>query len=102
MYDEQQNIRNALLLGGGLAWGPSNSPRQYGNQQKQYYGSETAAFADIYGKYASDTVEALAQGLAPEAPTAWETVTVRLADMVKPSATTSRQPDDYKMLMVVE
>lgn len=102
MYDEQQNIRNALLLGGGLAWGPSNSPRQYGNQQKQYYGSETAAFADIYGKYASDTVEALAQGLAPEDPIAWETVTVRLADMVKPSATTSRQPDDYKMLMVVE
>lgn len=44
MSNEQQNIRNALLLGGGLAWGPSNSPRQYGNQQKQYYGSETAAF----------------------------------------------------------
>ena len=29
-------------------------------------------------------------------------MTVRLADMVKPSATTGRQPDDYKMLMVVE
>ena len=50
MHDEQQNIRNALLLGGELAWGPGNSPRQYGSQQKQYYGSETAAFADVYGK----------------------------------------------------
>ena len=27
MHDEQQNIRNALLLGGELAWGPGNSPR---------------------------------------------------------------------------
>ena len=102
MSNEQQNIRNALLLGSGLAWGPSNSPGQYSSQQKQYFGSETAAFVDLYGKYASDTVTAMAQGLNPEDPTAWETVTIRLADMMKPSATTSRQPDDYKMLMVVD
>ena len=102
MSREQEYIRNALVLGGGLAWGPSNSPGQYSSQQRQYYGSETAAFVDQYGKYASDTVTALAQGLNPEDPTAWETVTVRLADLVKPSATSGRQPDDYKMLMVVE
>ena len=103
MGDPEKNlIRNAAVLAGGMGTGTKNAPRQYGARKRQYLDSESAAFIKRYAKYASDFFDALAQGLRPNDPMAWDPVSIRLADLVNPSATMARKIDDYKLVLVAD
>lgn len=100
--NQSENIRNASLMGGGLARIQSNDPTQYANRQKQYFDSETKAFNALYAKYASDFFEARAQGLNPNDRWAWRTVRMRMADVVRTSAAILREIDDFKLILIAD
>lgn len=93
-------IRNIFIMSGGLTEPKKNAPPQYANRKRQYLGAESTAFIKQYAKYSSDFFAAQAQGLNPEDPTKWETVSMRMADMIKPSASMTRNIDDYKMILI--
>lgn len=95
-------IRTALALGGGVTPPPGNDPAAYADQERQYFRPESARFAERYGRYASNTVSAQAQGLDDANPLDWEPVTIRLAEIVRAAASMTRRPDDYKMVLLVD
>ena len=97
----QDNTKNALLACGGLSLTvANNSPQQYKKgRKKQYYESETLKFVKQYAKYSSDYFECEIQGLDENAPTNWTKTMVRIANVVRPSASITRNFDDYKLLL---
>lgn len=86
-------------MAGGLIPTGTNAPPQYADRQKQYYGPETSRFMQKYAKYASDYVSAQVQGLDPSNFLAWSNEYIRMADIVTASATTTKNIDDYKMII---
>lgn len=94
------NIKAGLLSGGNIAAGPQkNTPSEYADRQKQYFAEETDLFVSQYSKYASDYQEAELQYWDANGNEAWETVTVRFANVVTPTAAITRHFDDYKNVM---
>lgn len=93
-------LRNAEVLGGTLINPAANTPQQYEQRRRQYFGSETSLFVEKYAKYASDFVKALAQGLNKDDPTLWETVYLRFSDIGRATATTTKLSDDYKRILI--
>lgn len=94
------NIKAGLLSGGNIAAGPQkNTPNEYADRQKQYFAEETDLFVAQYSKYASDYQEAELQYWDANGNEAWETVTVRFANVVTPTAAITRHFDDYKNVM---
>lgn len=93
-------IKSALTMAGGVAEKRSNAPHQYASRQKQYFGPETNAFAEKYAKYASDYMKAQIQGLSDGSLDTWETVYLRMADIGRPTSTTTKLTDDYKRVLI--
>lgn len=97
---ENPYIKNAMLLAGGIADVMTNTPAQYADRQKQYFGNETSLFVQKHAKYASDFFRAQAQGLTRDAPMLWETVYLRMADIGRATANSSKLSDDYKRVLI--
>lgn len=98
----KDNVKNALLSSGSLLSVPTNEPKRYATRQKRYFNDETTTFLSEYAKYSSDFFEAQAQGLDPDDMYSWRTVHIRLADVVKPSATLTHKFDESKVIIVAE
>ena len=96
----QDNIQNGILSGGFLPPISTNRPSQYGGIETQYLGDVSSQFIAEYAFLASNYVSVEIQGLNQDAPTTWETYNVRVADVVRPSATSTKQFDNYKMVLV--
>lgn len=99
MSDIQRNIRDGLLSGQEPPRLKKNTPAQYTDRQYQYFGDETSRFIGEYAKYASDYISAEAQGLNEGSPE-WTKVRLRVADVIRPSASATRRFDDYKMVLL--
>lgn len=97
---EKDYIRNIGILAGGLTAPPKNAPGEYSSRKRQYLGAESTAFAKQYAKYSTDYFSAEAQGLDRSDPAAWQTVSMRMADVINPSASMTRYIDDYKMILI--
>lgn len=100
MPDIRKYVENVHVVSGRIHAPHENEPKQYANRGYPYLNVASTRFYQEYAKYASDYFRAEAQGLDPENPTAWETVTLRMADLVKTSAAMQRQFDDYKMILL--
>lgn len=97
-----EGLKNVGLLSGIENQSVKNTPVQYKSRRFQYLGEESAKFIEKYAQYASDFYDALAQGLNGTDFFAWEQVKIRMADMIKPSASMTRKIDDHKMILVQE
>lgn len=100
MSDMQRSIRDGLLSGGEGPRLQKNTPAQYAGRQRQYFGDDSSRFIGEYARYASDFIEAEAQGLTGDDPAAWTPVRLRVADVIRPSASAMRRFDDYKMVLL--
>lgn len=96
------NIKNGLIASGRLKTALRNAPAQYGDRQRQYLGDPSTEFVHQYAKYATDFFAARVQGLNPDAPYAWETTYIRMADIAPETASTLRKQDDYKSIMFAD
>lgn len=94
-------MKNVSVANGRLTAPKENEPGQYSNRGYPYLNTATTRFYEEYAKYASDYFTGVeAQGLDPENAYAWETVTMRVADLVKTSAAMQRQFDNHKMILL--
>ena len=98
----RDNVKNALVSAGSLTAVKDNAPPQYSTIQKRYFDDETTLYIKEYAKYASDYFVAEAQGLNVDDPKEWRTVHIRMADIVKPSATLTHKFDESKLIIVAE
>ena len=102
MSDLQKRIKNAQVFSGALSdkkTYKSNAPSQVKGRLKQYYGDATKAFRGDILKYASDFFEADVQGLVPGNFQAWVTMNLRMADIIRPSGSSTQQMDDSKVVI---
>lgn len=95
----QKYIKNIAGFGGGDFNTPTNTPAQYASRQTQYMADRTRAFDQNRAYLSTDFFTAQVQGLNLDCFYEWETVDIRLADIVSPSATASKKTDDYKHIM---
>lgn len=99
--DIRKNARNGTLAGGDIRlYVGENTPKQYGDRQYPYFNRNSALFREKKLRYASDFIQAEAQGLFPDAPDAWTECRIRMADVVNPSSAIQRDFDDYKMIIM--
>lgn len=100
MPDIQTYLGNVHVINGRIHAPHENEPGQYSDRGYPYLNVASTRYFQEYAKYASDYFYADAQGLNPNDGTAWERVTLRMADLVKTSAAMQRQFDDYKMVLL--
>lgn len=98
--NELKYVKNIRVISGGLTVPKKNAPSQYNTRKRRYLDNETTAFAKQYAKYSSDYFTAEAQGLDVDNPLAWQTISLRMADVINPSASMTRYIDDYKMVLI--
>lgn len=96
------HLKNGKLISSRMTPVKDNVPSRYSDRQNRYYADESSAFLEEYAMYSSDYVEAEVQGLLENDPYGYTTVHVRLAEVVKPSATLLANFDDYKQIIVAE
>lgn len=73
-------------------------PVQYAGRGKRYFADRSRAFGAVMAKYAADFVLAKVQGLDPASPTAWVETRIRAAELIRPTASLTRDFDDYKQI----
>ena len=95
----KSSLKNAALTAGGLIYTKTNVPAQYASRQHQFFADDTMRFTEQYAKYSSDYMEAQVQGLDPEDFDKWETCYIRLADVVRSTATTMKLSDNFKRVL---
>ena len=98
----QRSLKNAMLTAEGLVSWSNNTPMQYAGKQRQYFSPETRTFTNMVARYSADFVEAQVQGLDPENPFDWQTRSLRMADIVRPSAAILRRADNYKIVLFAD
>ncbi len=81
---------------------PSNRPKQFNDRRNPYFGDDTARFAAMYGKYASDYTACRVQGLDPEDFFAWSEQLIRMPDARKKGNAIDRPIDNYKDFLFVD
>ena len=96
------SFKDALLTQSVSLVYKTHDPEQYSNRQYEYYEAENREFIEQYAKYSSDYVTAEAQGLYPERPYDYTPIHLRFADIIRPSASMSRNFDSYKIIQIVE
>lgn len=100
MSGMQNYARRAQRMSGSTIQNGSNNPCRYVSRQTEYLEGPTKAFYGENAKWASDYFKARVQGLNPDDFYAWWETTARMADVVKPGATTITKPiDDYKLVL---
>ena len=94
-----KEIAQQAGLNGGLRknFGERQPVPQYGDRQFEYFSNVTHLFREQYLEYASDFFEAEIQNWDNGGD--WETVYIRMADVVRPSAAIQRHFDEYKMVI---
>lgn len=95
-----KNIKNGLLVGASLNSYKSNAPKQYKDRNKRYYEDENSSFIAQYAKYSNDFVDADVQGTNSEDFYKYVSVKMRLAELVRASASMQRTFDNYKNIMI--
>lgn len=80
----------------------NNAPAQYKTRQKQYLSDASSAFAQVYGKYATDFVKARMQGLVPGDFYKWINTNIRIADTIKQGISLTRQTDSQKEFYIAD
>lgn len=98
----KNTIKNGLLTGGVFFASGGNQPGEYGDRERRFFERQTVRFAQDKAKYASDYFKAMAQGIMPDAPFEWTEIKLRMADAVRPSASITRNFDDYKNILIAE
>lgn len=98
----QNSLKNAMLTQSLSLPFETNDPVQYEDRQTEYYEPETRVFIEKYAKYSSDYVIADVQGLNPAEPFEYTQIHLRFADIIRPSASMSRNFDSYKIVQVAE
>lgn len=99
MNDLTQRVKNAQVMNGGMNRPSLNTPSQYQSRKYQYFADESAAFIQQYAKYSSDFFEAQVQGLSTENFYEWQTQNIRMADVVRLSASATKEADDFKLIL---
>lgn len=95
-------IQSGIHAGGGgqrIAY-PTNQPPEYKDRARMYFERQSQDFRMEKLRYASDMINAQAQGLYPDAPEAWTPCRIRMADTVRPSAAIRRDFDEYKLIIM--
>ena len=100
--DMEQRIRNARLMFGGLAPVGGNSPTEYADKQREYAVPETHAHVKRMARYGNDFFLARVQGIREGDPLGWEEFYIRMADVVRPSASITRRFDNYKAVIFAD
>lgn len=98
MNDSQKYIKN-LIFGSDGSNVVRNTPSQYNTRQKQYLAERTTRYTAERAYLASDYVQADIQGLLPYFYD-YTTLNIRLADILSPSANTTKHIDDFKQIMI--
>lgn len=98
MNDSQKYIKNLIFSNDGSKV-VQNTPEQYNSRQKQYLADRTARYVSERAYLSSDYVEADIQGLLPYFYD-YTTLYIRLADILSPSANTTKKIDDYKQVLI--
>ena len=102
MADLQKRIKNAQVFSGAFSDikpYKSNTPSQVTGELTQYYGDVTKAFRAGHLKYASNFFQASVQGLVPGDFLQWTTENLRMADIIRPSGSSTQQMDDSKIVV---
>ena len=97
-----RNIRNALATFGSKQSFRSNAPSQHSSRKKEYYGKESLEYIDRFAKYSSDFVGAKMQIFGDDGSFEWKPVNIRIADMVRPSASATKSFDDFKNILIAD
>lgn len=92
-------LKNAALVGSGVAPVRTNGPTQYTDRQRQYFDAETRQFTLQKARYSSDFISARVQGLKSGSLDEWGTYRLRFADVVRASSAIQRNFDDYKLVL---
>lgn len=98
MNDSQKYIKN-LIFGNDGAKVVQNTPTQYNSRRKQYLADRTARYTAERAYLSSDYVQADIQGLT-ENFYDYTTLNIRLADILSPTANTTKKTDDYKQVLI--
>lgn len=97
---DEKDVRQAQLHIGAIIPVAGNLPGQYADKQHEYFQTATSLFRYQYLQYASDFVEADMQFWPEGAKEAqWQTVKLRFAEVVRPTAAIQRDFDDYKQII---
>ena len=97
MADLRKIAQQAAMNGRLVKTYPERQPGQYKDKQFEYYADPTHQFKEKMLEYASDFFEALIQTW--DGGGEWETVYIRMADVVRPSAAIQLHFDEYKMIL---
>lgn len=98
MESSQKYIKN-LIFGGDSLKVVKNTPEQYNSRNKQYLAERTTKYAAERAFLSSDYVKADIQGLKQYFYD-YTTLNIRLADIVSPSASTTKRTDDFKQILI--
>lgn len=97
MSNLEKIAKQAALNGRLVKSYGERQPAQYKDKQFEYYADPTHLFKEKMLEYASDFFEALIQNWDKNGE--WESVYIRMADVVRPSAAIQRHFDEYKMIL---
>lgn len=97
MADLKKLAQNIAINGGRRLDYIERAPQQYEDRQFEYFSDATHLHREQMLPYASDFMEAKIQNW--DLGGAWETVYIRMADVVNPSAAINRNLDEYKLVM---
>lgn len=100
MNDSQKHIKN-LIFGNDGSKVVQNTPSQYDTRQKQYLSKRTERFVNERAYLATDYCQAEVQGLT-ENFYDFTATNIRLADILSPSASSTKRQDDYKEVLLVD
>ena len=100
MNDSQKYIKN-LIFGNDGSKVVQNTPSQYDTRQKQYLSKRTERFVNERAYLATDYCKAEVQGLT-ENFYDFTATNIRLADILLPSASSTKRQDDYKEVLLVD
>lgn len=97
MANLQEIAQQAALNGRLVKSYGERQPARYKDKQFEYYADPTHLFKEKMLEYASDFFEAMIQNWDNNGE--WESVYIRMADVVRPSAAIQRHFDEYKMIL---
>lgn len=98
MGDSKKYIKNLIFGSNGFNVA-QNAPQQYNSRQRQYLSQRTAKYAAERAYLASDFVQAEVQGLTDNFYD-YTSLNIRLADILTPSATSTKRVDDFKQVLI--
>lgn len=78
----------------------NNTPVQYQSRQRRYYNMVSDDFAAEYARFSSDYFFAEIEGLDLNNPSAWIPCYIRMADVIRASASLTNEFDGYKAIKI--